>query len=87
LRRGDTNNVAVQINRDRFEGPVEIQFSDLPTGVTITNPGPIASGDFIKNYSLVVASDAPLAKQHVVTITASARDMRVSQTFEVDVGN
>lgn len=86
LRQGESNEVAIQINRDDFEGPVDIQFTNLPAGVTVQNPGPIPAGDFIKNYTLVVAPDAPLAKDHVVTVTASARDMRVSQNFEVDVG-
>lgn len=87
LQRGQSNEVAIQINRDRFEGPVDVQFSNLPAGVRVTNPAPIATGDFIKNYTLTVDADAPLVKQHVVTVTASARDMQVSQTFEVDIGS
>jgi len=86
LKQGQTNKVAVQINRDHFTGPVEIEFSNLPTGVTVTDPGPMPAGDFIKNYTLAAAPDAPLVKQHPVKITASARGMRISQTFEVDVG-
>jgi hypothetical protein len=87
LRRGQSNNVAIQINRDNFDGPVDVNFSNLPAGVSVGNPGPIPAGDFVRNYTLTVGADAPLVKQHPVTVTASARDMRVTQTFNVDVGN
>lgn len=86
LRQGDRNDVAIHINRDDFKGKVDIQFSNLPAGVTVANAGPIQPGDFLENYTFVVDANAPLAKQHPVTVTASALDMRVSQTFEVDVG-
>ena len=83
LKQGQSNAITIHINRDDFTGPVDIEFSNLPAGVTIANPGPVATGDFLKDYTLVAAADAPLVKQHVVTVTASARDMPPILTWPI----
>ena len=85
LRRGTSNNVAVQVARKGFDDPVEVRFLDLPVGVELVDTSPIASGDSIKNYTLRVAQDAPLVQKRAVTVVASSRGMRIAQKFDVDV--
>ena len=71
--------------RGDFVGPVAIEFSNLPSGVSVANPGTIPAGDELKNFTLTVGADAALVEGHQVTVTASAKDLRVKQIFEVDV--
>jgi len=85
LTRGETNDVAIKIDRGDFVGPVAIEFSNLPSGVSVANPGTIPAGDELKNFTLTVGADAALVEGHQVTVTASAKDLRVKQIFEVDV--
>ena len=85
LTQGATNNVAIKIDRGGFEGPVSIEFSQLPSGVTVANAGPILANDELKDYTLAIANDAPVTSGHRVTVTAKAGEMRVEQTFAVDV--
>jgi hypothetical protein len=85
LRQGDTNDVAIKVDRTSFDGPVAIEFSQLPAGVTVSNPGSIPSGDEMRSYTLAVAPTATPVEKHRITVTASALDMRVQQSFEVSL--
>jgi len=85
IRRGETHPVAIQIDRDGFEGSVEIAFSNLPRGVTVPVGGSIPAGESSREFVLAAAPDATVVANHPVTVTASARDMRVTQTFEVTI--
>lgn len=85
LHRGRTNSVAIMVNRDGFEGPVEISFANLPQGVSVPAGGTIPAGESVRDFVLRASADALLVRDHPVTVTASARDMRVSQKFEVSV--
>jgi len=85
LKQGATNDVAVKIDRGDFKGAVTIEFTGLPAGVTVVNPGPIPTGDSVKNYTLRATDTAGVVNDHLVTVIASAADMRVQQTFKLDV--
>ncbi|MEZ5963949.1 MAG: hypothetical protein R3F56_08910 [Planctomycetota bacterium] len=85
LKQGATNDVAVKIDRNDFTGPVTIDFVGLPPGVSVANPGPILAGDESKDFTLRATETAAVVNDHVVTVTASAADMRVQQTFKIDV--
>lgn len=85
IKQGAANDVAVKIDRGDFAGPVTIEFTGLPAGVTVANLGPIATGEEMKSYTLRAAPTATLVDDHLVTVVATAADMRVQQTFKVDV--
>ena len=88
LTRGETNDVAIKIDRGDFVGPVAISVVlalVASSGVSVANPGTIPAGDELKNFTLTVGADAALVEGHQVTVTASAKDLRVKQIFEVDV--
>ncbi len=85
LRQGEANDVAVKIDRDGFDGPVKIEFSQLPNGVTVANPSPIPTDDELKNYTLAVAATATPTEHHRIVVTASSGDLKVQETFEVAV--
>jgi hypothetical protein len=85
IKRGSTNEVAIKVDRGDFTGPVSIEFTGLPAGVTVANLGPIPSGDEMKNFTLRATEAAGVVNDHPVTVIASAADMRVQQTFKLDV--
>lgn len=76
-------------NRDRT-GSWEVtgcgqQLRHRPRGVTAPVGGSIPAGDSSREFLLAAAPDATVVADHPVTVTASARDMRVTQTFKVTV--
>lgn len=85
IERGKTNPIAIMVDRHGFEGPVDIAFSGLPQGVTVPASGGIPAGDSSRDFVLTAAPEAALVQDHVVTVVASSRDMRVTQVFKLSV--
>ena len=83
--QGEMDEVLVTVNRDDFDGPVDIKFTGLPTGITLLNPGPIPRGDASRTYELQASAAAPPVENHAVTVTARAKSLSVSETFDLTV--
>ena len=82
-----TDDVTVMIDRDNFEGPVDIKISDLPAKVSVvTDKLTIPATDDSITVSLKAAADAPPVTDHVAKVSAKAKDMpEATTTFKLTV--
>lgn len=75
IRAGDTAPVKVSITRKQFEGPVKIDFAQLPAGVTVTESDwTIPKGVTEMTFTLK-AADKATGQGHAVKVSASAEGM------------
>ena len=84
LKQGESNRVAVRIDREGFGDPVKVVFSNLPRGVTVQEDT-IPAGDSSKDFTLVAATDAAVVERQIVTVQANGNGMNTMQTFELTV--
>jgi hypothetical protein len=84
ITQGKSENVSISVDRHGFADAVQVSFSNLPTGVTVTE-GTIPAGDSKKDFVLVAAPDAPAVNKHLVTVTARGAGAAPSQQFELTV--
>lgn len=82
---GEADDVLVTIGRTDLAGPVEIEFSNLPSGVIVTNPGPIPSSDAMRTYKLLASPGATGVDDHRVTVTAKLNGTEVREGFALTV--
>lgn len=85
LARGASEKVTVRITRSNFEDPVDIQFKDLPAGVTLVD----GSTKIEKNERTFVLSASPnadLVGNHVALVTATGPDgLSATEQFNITV--
>ncbi|MBA4066127.1 MAG: hypothetical protein C0501_20900 [Isosphaera sp.] len=70
-----TDEMTVGLDRDNFSGPVAVELKNLPKGVTVETKDLTAAAD--KNsltVTIKAAPDAPPVVDHVVQVTARAKD-------------
>lgn len=84
ITQGESNKVAVSIDRTGFADPVQVSFSNLPVGVTVDGNS-IPSADEKKDFVLIAAPTATAVNKQIVTVTAKAAGLTTSQTFELTV--
>jgi len=84
IQQGDSNKVAVSVDRTGFADPVKVSFSNLPMGVKVTEDS-IPAGDSSRDFVLVAAPDAALVEKQLVTVHARGNGIDLSQTFELTV--
>ena len=82
-----TDEVSVMIDRDNFNGPVEIKISDLPAKVSVvTDKMTIPADQDSLTVTLKAAADAPPVEDHAVKVSAKAPDMpEATTTFKLTV--
>jgi hypothetical protein len=87
LTRGESNRVAVAITRDEFEGPVEVEFEDLPSGVRVVEGDvSIPADKNVMNFTLVADATAELvAEKPVRVVVKGPNGLETSVVFEVTV--
>ena len=88
VKQGATEKVAVAILRRGFDNPVEIEVDDLPKGVTVSGgrTATIPTGALKLDVTLVAAADAPLVRDHRVSVTAKGPGgIAVTEFFKLDV--
>lgn len=89
LRQGDANKVTLAIVRKNFDDAVEIEISDLPSGVSVAGGTTltIPSGTLkIDSMTLVAENDAALVSDHRVSVTAKGPDgISVTEFFKLNV--
>jgi hypothetical protein len=90
VTQDQTNEMTVRINRDNFDGPIEIDLQNLPNGVQlVTQERTIPAGESSIKLTIRADATAPVVENHRVTVVARApgqadlRDARVD--FNVTV--
>ena len=84
IKQGDTDRVAIAIDRVGFAEPVKVTFSNLPQGVRVEEDT-IPAGDESKDFTLIAAADAVPVDKHIVTVHARGNGIDTAQTFELTV--
>lgn len=84
LTQGESNKVAVSVDRTGFAEQVRVSFSNLPSGVSVADTT-IPPGDSSKDFVLVAAADAEVVDKRIVTVRAEGAGIDASQTFELTV--
>ena len=86
LRRGETEEVAVVIGREKFTGPVKVTFQRLPRGVTVVEAKDIAADQTRAVYTLHAATDADLVENNESSVTVEGPEaLTATQTFLISV--
>ncbi len=87
LVRGETNRIVIAVARTGIDGPVEIKFDGLPTGVTVVESKPeIAADASTGTFTLHASNDAEVAAAKQATVTAvGPGGMSVSERFDISV--
>lgn len=86
LTRGETNEIAISINRENFATAVKVTFSNLPNGVHVVDEREIPGDQSRMTYTLHAANDADLVANHESRVTAEGPDkMATTQTFKLTI--
>ena len=84
MQQGDSNKVAVSVDRTGFADAVNVKFSNLPAGVRVTEES-IPAGDSSRDFVLVAAPEAAVVTKQIVTVQARGQGIDTSTTFELTV--
>ncbi len=84
MAQGDSNKVAISIDRTGFGDAVTITFANLPEGVRVDGDT-IPAGDSKKDFVLVATPTAKIVETQIVTVTAKGSKISTSQTFKLSV--
>jgi hypothetical protein len=85
-----TEEVSISVNRDRFSGPVAIDFRSLPSGVEVATQDMMIPADKSSlKVTLKASAAAQPVKDHSVTVGAKATQERdlpeATASFKLDV--
>ena len=85
-----TDEMTISINRDRFEGPVDVRLDDLPKGVeVVTKDLTVPAGKSSLVVTVKAAADAAPVNDHAVKVSAKAKDQKdmaeATTTFKLTV--
>jgi hypothetical protein len=86
----NTDKFTVRINRDHFDGPVDVQVQDLPPGVTVVNTDmTIPAGKDSLEVTIKADDKAQPVNKHHAKVIAKAKDQadmkETSEVFDVSV--
>jgi uncharacterized protein (DUF58 family) len=87
LKRGESNQVKVSIERKNFRDAVKVTFSQLPEGVVVTDHDKlIAPEETSATFTLKAEPQAPLVSNHRVDVLAKASTgLESRQAFNLTV--
>ncbi|HEX6886338.1 MAG TPA: hypothetical protein VF530_23385 [Planctomycetota bacterium] len=86
VTQGNTEVFKVKVDRNDFGGPISLEFSKLPNGVTITGDKNIPAGYDNREFSITAKDSAMVEEEHPVSVTAQGDGLPpVSVTFNVRV--
>lgn len=86
LKRGETNKIAITVTRSNFEGAIDVDFRNLPSGVKVVDAGEILADDNVRSFTLHAANDADLVEGHRAEVVVSGPGgLETSQNFEITV--
>jgi hypothetical protein len=85
-----TDEMSISINRDRFEGPVDVKIDNLPKDVeVVTRDMTIPADKSSLTVTLKAGPNAPTVTDHESKVTARAKNEKdlpeVTETFKVTV--
>ncbi len=76
IKQGESKDVTATIKRTKFDDPVTVELSDLPSGVTADETKKtLEKGQTTAKFTLKAAADANPEEGHKVKVTARAADM------------
>jgi len=84
MAQGESNRIAITIERTGFADPVKVNFSNLPAGVSVADDT-IPAGESKKDFVLLASPTAAVVEKQIVTVTAAGRGIKTPQTFELTV--
>jgi hypothetical protein len=84
VKQGEGTDIMVKIDREKFNDPVEISFSDLPKGVTVEG-GTIAKDVKEGKFTLKAAADTKVVDGEEAKVTAKGGGLEQSAKFKVTV--
>jgi hypothetical protein len=84
MAQGESNKVAITVDRHGFADEVSITFSNLPDGVRVTGDT-IKAGDSTRDFVLIASPTARVVDKQIVTVKAQGSNITTSQTFELTV--
>lgn len=86
LERGETNEIAIQIMRSDWDGPVRVEFTGLPKGVSVIDLRDLNPSESRIGFTLQAALDADLVSNSLVHVTAHGPDgMKATESFRITV--
>jgi len=87
VRQGETAQFTVKVEERGFDDVVNLTFSQLPEGVTITNPNPrIDKGGKEATFTFAAAPDAKIESGQKVKVAANGGGMTAGpEEFTVNV--
>lgn len=87
IKQGDTTKITVEVKRTKFDGPVDLDFSQLPDGVRIEESNRrLESGDTKATFTLKADGDAKPKQGHKAKVSASGGGMKIGPLeFGLDV--
>ena len=85
IKQNGTVDADISVSRDNFTGPVEIEFRDLPTGITVvTKDLTIPTGKDSVKVTFRAAPEAKVANDQLVHVMAKAKDEKDMKEDKVD---
>ncbi|MGE3809387.1 MAG: hypothetical protein AB7K24_32385 [Gemmataceae bacterium] len=87
VTQGETAKITIKVDRKEFKGPVDLEVSQLPEGITVLeNEKRIVEGKDSVELTLKATPEAPPVAGHKAQVAAKAGEMKVGPiAFEIDV--
>lgn len=87
IKRGDTSQVSVSIDRDNFRDAVSVGIENLPKGVSVQDrDSKIATGENSGKFTLKADDNAELVTNHEAKVTVTGPNgIKVTEPFKVTV--
>lgn len=83
---GEKEMITVKVKRENFNEDVKIAFDKLPDGVTVEEKDPkVSKGSDEVKFTLQATNQAKIVDGHEVHVTASYKDLSVTEKFKVTV--
>lgn len=77
VARNGTEKFTIRIDRDNFDGVIEVEIKNLPAGVSVVTPQmTIPAGKDSLEVTIKAAPDAAVVNDHKVQIVARAKDQK-----------
>lgn len=87
VNQGETAKITIKVDRDKFKGPVDLEISGLPQGVSVLEKEhKVVEGKDSLELTLKADADAPPVEGHKAKVAAKAGELQAGPIdFEIDV--
>ena len=85
VKRGSTTKIPVVIQRENISGPVTVEFTKLPSGVSVAdNAGKVEGNE--RTFVLEASNSAALVSNHATEVSLHGPNgMTATETFRITV--